>query len=101
MYLIVWEFRVKRQQQDAFRSAYGSDGAWIGLFRQAAGYLGSELLVDERDERRYLTTDRWSSRAAYEAFRAAWQEDYRALDLACESLTEQERLVGAFSLVGD
>jgi quinol monooxygenase YgiN len=100
MYVIVWEFRVKPAQQDQFRRAYGSNGDWIRLFQRSAGYLGSELLADESDDLRFLTLDRWCSRAAYDAFRAAWQDDYHALDRVCETLTEHESEIGAFT-VGD
>jgi heme-degrading monooxygenase HmoA len=101
MYIIVWEFRVKRGQEATFGRAYGPDGEWVRFFRRGAGYLSTELLRDERDERRYLTTDRWSSRAAFDAFRAAWQAEYRALDEAYESLTEQETLIGMFTVMAD
>jgi heme-degrading monooxygenase HmoA len=66
------------------------NGEWVRFFRRGSGYLGSELLRDERDERRYLTIDRWASRAAYDAFRAGWQAEYHALDGAYDLLTEQE-----------
>jgi heme-degrading monooxygenase HmoA len=101
MYLIVWGFRVKRGQEAAFRRAYGQEGEWVRLFRNSTGYLSTELLWDERDEQRCLTIDRWSTRAAYEAFRTQWQDEYSALDAAYESLTEQETLIGAFTAVTD
>src|SRR5262245_34417168 len=97
MYVIVWEFRVKRGQEEAFRRAYGPDGAWVRLFRRGAGYLTTELLWDEGEAQRCLTLDRWASLAAYEAFRTRWQAEYRALDGASAALTEQEALLGVFS----
>lgn len=98
MYIIVWEFRIKRGEEVAFQRAYGPDGEWVRLFDRGEGYLGTELLQDERDEQRCLTLDRWASPAAYAAFRAKWQEEYRAVDQACESLTEHETLIGTFTV---
>ena len=101
MYALVWEFRVSGERDAAFRRAYGPDGDWARLFRQGAGCLGSDLLVgeDEGEQRRYLTIDRWASRADYDAFHSTWQAEYRALDQACESLTEQETFIGAFTSI--
>lgn len=101
MYIIVWEFGIKREDEAAFRQAQGPDGEWRRLFSRDASYLGTELLQDERDERRYLTIDRWTSRAAYDAFRGQWQEEYHAIDQAYESLTEHETLIGTFIVNGD
>jgi hypothetical protein len=50
MYGIVREFRVKRDQEATFRRTYGPDGEWVRFFRQGSGYLGTDLLRDERDE---------------------------------------------------
>lgn len=101
MYVIMWEFHVKRGQEPAFRQAYGAEGDWARLFRRGAGYLGTELLWDERDERRYVTIDRWSSRAAYDTFRSSLQAEYHALDQAYELLTDHESLIGTFTLAAD
>src|SRR5262245_35054766 len=101
MYLVVWEFRVTSEQEAAFRLASGPEGEWVRLFRTGAGYLGTELLQDERDKHRYLTVDRWSSRAAHDAFRAGWPEEYRALDQAFAALTEHETQIGSFTALAD
>lgn len=97
MDLIVWEFSVKEGQQAAFERAYGVDGDWARLFRQGAGFVGVELVRDQRESRRYLTIDCWASYAAFEAFHAQWQARYQALDAACAPLTERETLIGIFS----
>jgi heme-degrading monooxygenase HmoA len=96
MYVVIWEFRVRQGQARAFERAYGPDGAWARLFLQGEGYLRTELLRDARDERRYLTLDRWRSAEAYERFRAEQRETYAALDQRCEALTEHETFLGAF-----
>jgi heme-degrading monooxygenase HmoA len=96
MYIIIWEFRVPTEQAPAFEWMYGPEGDWVHLFRQDAGYLGTELLRDARDVHRYLALDRWRSRGEYERFRARWHEAYAALDQRCEPLTEHEALLGHF-----
>ena len=98
MFIIMWEFRVRQGQEIAFQRAQGANGEWARLFGRDARYLGTELLRDERDTNRYVTLDRWTSRAAYDAFRAQWQAEYRAIDRAHESLTEQEALLGMFTV---
>ena len=101
MYALMWEFRVSREGEAAFRRAYGPDGDWARLFRRSAGYLGSELLKGESDgdERRYLTIDRWTSREDFEGFHGVRHDEYRALDEACETLTLEETFRGAYSAV--
>jgi heme-degrading monooxygenase HmoA len=101
MYALMWEFRVSREREAAFRQAYGCDGDWARLFRRSAGFLSTELLEGEHkgDERRFLTVDRWASVEDYEAFHAARQAEYHALDQVCEALTERETFIGAFTTV--
>jgi len=100
MLVRIWQFLVRPDKADAFRGAYGPDGAWARLFARAAGYLGTELLGSTTDPNTYLTIDRWESAEAWEGFLRQWQEDYSALDWRCESLTVAEVEVGAFSVPG-
>lgn len=95
MYRIVWEFEPDPARVAEFERDYGSDGAWATLFRRGAGYVGTELFRSATDPGRYLTVDRWTSRAAYDAFRAACGADYAELDARCEAWTRSERLVAA------
>jgi heme-degrading monooxygenase HmoA len=96
VYVIVWAFCPRPGCQRAFEDVYGPAGRWATLFREAANFLGTELLRDADGSGRYLTVDRWRSRAAYEAFRAARHSDYETLDRVCDTLTASEDLVGAF-----
>lgn len=96
MFLIVWEFRVHPGREAEFERRYGLEGDWTALFSRSAEYRGSELLRSRETPGRYLTIDRWTSRAAYEAFRAAWQAQYDALDRTCATLTADERILGGF-----
>ena len=98
MQVFIWEFRVKTGREAEFEQAYGPNGEWAELFRRGAGYLGTELLRDEADPRRYLTIDRWTSSAAYEAFRSQWADEYVRLDQRCEALTESEAALGSWTV---
>src|SRR3954451_20353788 len=45
-YVIVWEFLARRGKERRFEEAYGSAGEWVRLFKQAPGYLGTQLRRD-------------------------------------------------------
>jgi 8-oxo-dGTP diphosphatase len=94
-YVILWEFRVRPGSEPAFEAAYGSSGDWAVLFRRAPGYLGTELLRAP-EAGRYVTIDRWVSRAAFEAFREAYRADYDDLDRRSAGLTIAETPLGKF-----
>jgi heme-degrading monooxygenase HmoA len=96
VYLVVWRFRPKAGHESDFERAYGPAGEWARLFRRADGYLGTELLRRSDNPGEYLTLDRWASRAAYEAFRSRWGDEYGELDRLLEGLTEEEALLGSF-----
>ena len=93
MHRIDWEFRPAPQHLEEFLSAYGTEGAWVQLFRLASGYLGTELGQIAGRAGWYRTTDRWRSAADHAAFLAAHGEEYRELDRRCERLTLEERRV--------
>jgi len=95
----VWEFQVRPGREVAFERHYGPDGSWARLFRSAEGYGGTVLLRDLERPGRYLTLDHWESERAYRAFRAAREQEYAALDAACEALTLTERAIGRFEVV--
>jgi heme-degrading monooxygenase HmoA len=94
MYVVLWEFVPRPGREADFERAYGSRGRWAGLFREAQGYLGTELW---RGEGRWLTVDRWSSEEDYALFRAARRAEYEALDREMEDLTEREKHLGTFT----
>jgi heme-degrading monooxygenase HmoA len=95
-YTYVWEFHVEPGRQREFEREYGPDGAWVALFRQAAGYIETLLLRDRANPVRYVTVDRWDSVEAYRAFRAKFSAEYAALDARCSGLTRHERALGEF-----
>ena len=98
MYTIIWEFQIKPEKQSGFEKFYSSNGAWVELFRKSRGYIGSDLLHDEMNPFRYLTIDRWESKANYDDALSEWEMEYTALDLQCEGLTESESCIGKFQV---
>lgn len=94
--LFVWEFRVLPGCEAPFEAIYGPQGRWVQLFKLAGGFLGTELLRDATDPRRYLTIDRWVSAEAFARFREVHGAEYAALDALCEPLTETETRLGAW-----
>jgi heme-degrading monooxygenase HmoA len=99
MYIVIWEYRVKRGKQSEFEEIYSPNGAWTQLFQKEAGYLGTAFIRDTNDSQRYLTIDRWVSKESYERFLNRREKEYKALDAKCEDLTEQEAPLGKWNSV--
>lgn len=99
MYIILWEYHVKSEQQAEFERVYASDGAWAKLFKNGAGYLGTELLRSAQQAETYVTIDKWTSQAAYESFLQTWNLEYKHLDEQCNGLTQHEQRLGNYSQV--
>ena len=76
----VWKFRPPPERAEEFAAGYASDGAWSRLFRQAEGFVATELYRPTQQGGWWLTIDRWRSRAAYEAFVSSSKSLYAALD---------------------
>ena len=98
MYCYVFEYRIRPGREGKFESLYGGDGAWVKLFARDPEYLGTELWRDVADSRRFVTIDRWTSRAACLSFRERSRDEFDAIDAAGGELTESERDLGAFEL---
>jgi heme-degrading monooxygenase HmoA len=77
-----------------FAAVYGPDGEWARFFRGGTGYLGTELWRGA--DGRYLLVDRWTSDAAYIAFLAAHEDEYRSRSRATEGLYRRETALGRF-----
>ena len=99
-FVALWEFVAEAGHVEAFRRAYGAAGPWVTLFRQSSEYCGTELCADPANPRRFVTIDRWTSRAAYEAFREEHRAAYGEIDRVCEAFTESERRLGEFDILG-
>jgi len=96
MFLALWEFEVKPEQEKRFETAYGPDGEWVQLFRSDPNYQGTRLLRDPSREGIYVTLDFWRSREAYQRFRQAAAERYAEIDAECEGPTSKETHLGSF-----
>jgi heme-degrading monooxygenase HmoA len=92
----MWKFQPPPGREEEFALAYGADGAWAALFGRARGYLGTSLYGPGEPGGWWLTIDRWSSAADFEAFGDAHGEDYRALDRELEGVAGEEQFIGAF-----
>jgi enamine deaminase RidA (YjgF/YER057c/UK114 family) len=97
---IVWQFKVKAGKEETFERIYGPKGDWAVLFRKADGYGGTELHKNGEVPRSYIVIDRWDSPESFKRFKERFKEDYRALDLLCEELTENEEHLGDFTPIG-
>ncbi|MFN3842044.1 MAG: putative quinol monooxygenase [Rehaibacterium terrae] len=96
MFCYVWEYRVAPAHRDAFLAACGPDGDWVKLFARDPAWLGTELGVDLDDPLRFVTLDRWTSRAACLAFRERFRNEFDAIDRVRETLTAEERHLSDF-----
>jgi quinol monooxygenase YgiN len=94
-YAIIWSYEAAPDRVAAFEAAYAPDGAWVRLFQEAPGFIGTELYRATDQPDRFLTIDRWTSRAAYDAFRQTHAARYGELDAECEALTAVELFVGS------
>ena len=99
MLVHIWEYRVRPGCEAAFVEHYGSEGAWVRLFRRTRGHRGTELYRDRAESDRFVTVDRWDSEEVYRAFRDAVGSEFEALDRACEAFTVLERPLGALEVV--
>jgi 8-oxo-dGTP pyrophosphatase MutT (NUDIX family) len=96
-HVLVWEFLPAEGREAEFEAAYGPDGDWARFFRRDPAYIRTDVL--QGSDGRYVTLDRWTSRAAFEAFREREREAYAALDRRMEALTRHEAPIGAFDEV--
>jgi heme-degrading monooxygenase HmoA len=95
-FVYVWSYEVAAENRDAFCDLYGPEGPWVDLFRQAPGYLDTQLLVDLDEVGRFVTIDRWESKEAFARFRSVFAKGFDALDARGERLTSREVLLGKF-----
>lgn len=96
MYIIIWQYKVKAEFEQAFELAYGSQGEWVMLFSHLGnqGYIKTQLLKQERFL--YLTIDSWDSKENYERFLQKAKKEYEHLDKKFENFTEYETKIGNF-----
>jgi len=99
MHVVIWRFTPRPGKEEEFELQYATGGAWDLLFREAEGFVSTELLRPADDSTGYLTIDRWCSAAAFAHFLRDNNEAYAALDAQFESLTAEETRIGTFFAV--
>ena len=97
MIAILWKFQAKGGREHEFEQIYGADGAWAQLFRSSKEFRGTELLASSEQSGDYVTIDRWASFEAFQQFLKQHGEEYRALDVKCAAVREQESRIGVFA----
>jgi len=96
MYVVIWEYETHPGSEPVFERLYGPAGAWVELFREHRGYLGTELLRAERPQR-YITVDRWESGIDDVAFLADAASRYADIDAMGKAFTAEERRIGRYT----
>jgi heme-degrading monooxygenase HmoA len=101
MFVALWEYEVKRGDEERFEKAYGPGGDWAKLFRSDPHCHETRLMRDAFRRGAYFTMDFWESRSAYEEFMAGHRREYEALDARGEQMTTKERRIGLFEVAED
>src|ERR1035438_376523 len=100
MFLILWEFEVKRGDESRFEKVYGPQGPWVQLFQGDSHFRQTQLLKDPSRSRIYFTLDFWDSEQDYEHFKHSKQTEYDTLDRRSADFTIRERNLGYFLQLG-
>lgn len=99
MYTIIWQYTINPKYRDDFLKFYKASGEWVKFFRQAKGYIKTELLESGLNNDMFMTIDRWTSEAAYTEFLKSHAGKYTELDRLCEEFTTNEKLIGTYYTV--
>ncbi|MFL6437102.1 MAG: hypothetical protein ACJ71Q_05945 [Terriglobales bacterium] len=96
--MVVREFWVREGREADFEGIFGPGGIWPDFLKRSRSYLGSQLWLESKTERRFQLRDFWQSHVGFEAFRAIHQLDCHRLEqlIAREQLVAREEFVGAF-----
>lgn len=97
MFVRVFEYTAAPGRRRLFEAAYGPNGEWVRLFRDADGYV--ETTLWSHAEGQYRTQDVWSSEEAFTRFLERNREAYARLDEQCGPLKAGERHIGDFDAV--
>ncbi|QQS36709.1 MAG: antibiotic biosynthesis monooxygenase [Ignavibacteriales bacterium] len=99
-FIYLWKFSVLAGKQNEFEKLYGADGEWVELFKKHPGYISTQLLKSTESEFTYVTIDRWKSKEDMEDFKLKFKNEFEALDKKGELLTDNEKFIGDFIIVG-
>mgnify|MGYP000642797246 CR=1 FL=1 len=92
----IWQYTVKQDYISEFQRVYASDGDWVKLFRQAKGFILTDLHQDINYPNQFISVDNWRSKKDYESFKKLFATEYQELDKKCEKFTESEEHLGEF-----
>lgn len=98
MYAILFRYAVPSERADEFEKHYGSDGTWARLFRQAPGFVRTELFAEPTKPGAYLTVDWWEGEQEFRAFMEAEGSTYDALDRELAPLSSDQQCIGRYVL---
>ena len=95
---MVREFLVREGREKDFEGIFGPEGIWPDFLKRSRQYLGSELRLESKTERRFKLEDYWESHVGFEAFRAIHQLDCDRFHqlIAREELVAREKFLGSF-----
>ena len=96
MYVYIWEYFVNSEFITDFKLFYNSTGVWVQFFKSSPNYIRTELIVDAKNELRFLTIDYWHSKSEFDIFFAENENKYKEIDLKCNSFTSNEIKIGEF-----
>lgn len=99
MYLVLWEYEVRPENEEQFKKEYGDEGRWVSLFRRDENYHGTRLVQDCKRSNVFMTLDFWTSKETYESFKQSHHAEYDSIDRECEKLTVRETSLGTFATV--
>ena len=90
----LWKFQVIEGCDDDFLSMNRKD--WPELLGASPDYLGTDITRSSDDPHTYLTTDKWKSRAGFDAFMAGHKKEYEDLSARHYELCVTEEHIGFF-----
>jgi hypothetical protein len=95
---VVRGFLVREGREKDFEGIFGREGIWPDFLKRSRWYLGSELRLESKTERRFRLSDYCESHVGFEAFRAIHQLDCDRFDqlIVREELVVREEFLGAF-----
>jgi heme-degrading monooxygenase HmoA len=97
--VIALVFAYETEDTALFEEVYGANGSWAAFFREARGYIGTELLLDVEQAGRYLVVDRWESPEDYNRFVEDHRDEYMRRVDDTAFVYRQELRLGTFENV--
>lgn len=91
----IWRYRVPAGERKNFVHHYSTEGTWTQLFQRAAGYLGTTLWQDTKDESLWYTQDHWRSEADFMKFEKEFGAVYAQLDQQLDGIATEETFIAA------